>query len=297
MSQITAKFLRFTINLFIIRKRFYLLGMVFIRLARKLREKNYKTTSKSEFVVVNNCMSNIKMNLDKNSYMGGSIYWSGYHHVNEMLYLRSFLSEEMTFVDVGANQGEFTLFAANILKKGKVISFEPVSFQYDLLIKNMELNKFENIELNKFGLSNEVCQMPIYNSTDTELHAGFHEGLSTLYKSNERNNFQELIELKVFDDIFYDRLERFDFLKIDIEGAELFALKGMTKSLEKYKPDLLIEISEECYNSAGYSIQDLIDFLSKFDYIAYKLYRGKLIKHNGDFSVWGNYIFKSNNKK
>ena len=244
MRSTLPKILRKLVGLFILKKSTYLIGMIFIRIARKFRRKSYDSAKKSEFEIVANCMGSVKMEVDKNSYMGGSIYWSGYHHVNEIIYLNSILKEGMTFIDIGANQGEFSLFAAEKIKNGRVISFEPVSFQFNLLKNNIAINKFENIEINKYGLSDEVGILPIYNSTNTVIHGGFHEGLSTLYKSDERANFQENVDLKIFDDEYFDKLDRFDFLKIDIEGAELYALKGMQKSLAKFKPEILIELSD-----------------------------------------------------
>lgn len=292
MNSILPKILRKLVGLFILKRSSYLIGMIFIRIARKLRRKYYDSAKKSEFKIVANCMGSIKMQVDKYSYMGGSIYWSGYHHVNEIIYLNSFLKEGMTFIDIGANQGEFSLFAAEKIKNGRIISFEPVSFQFDLLKNNITLNKFTNIEVNKYGLSDEVGILPIYNSTSTAIHGGFHEGLSTLYKSDERDNFQENVDLKIFDDEYFDKLTRFDFLKIDIEGAELYALKGMQKSLAKFKPEILIELSDETYISAGYTVKEMIDFLEQLGYKPFRIHRGKLIQTTNIYSEWGNYIFK-----
>jgi len=292
MNSILPKIFRKLVGLFILKKSSYLIGMIFIRISRKLRRAYYDSAKKSEFEIVANCMGCIKMQVDKYSYMGGSIYWSGYHHVNEIIYLNYFLKEGMTFIDIGANQGEFSLFAQEKIKNGRVISFEPVSFQFDLLKNNITLNNFTNIEINKYGLSDEVGILPIYNSTNTAIHGGFHEGLSTLYKSDERDNFQENVDLKIFDDEYFDKLNRFDFLKIDIEGAELYALKGMQKSLAKFKPEILIELSDETYISAGYTVKEMIDFLDQFGYKPFRIHRGKLIQSTNIYSEWGNYIFK-----
>ena len=119
-------------------------------------------------------MGNIKMELDTNSYMGGSLFWSGFHHLNECLYLNSFLTNNMVFVDVGANQGEFSLFAASKIKEGKVWSFEPVSSNIKMLKKNIALNNFSQIELFEFGLLDEETDLPVYTSNDEILNSGRH---------------------------------------------------------------------------------------------------------------------------
>ena len=291
MKLLIPKILRFLINPLINKKITYLPAMVLVRFSRKLRHKYYQ--SGEEMCLVNNCMGSIKMRVDKNSYMGGSIYWSGYHHVNEMLYLNSYLEAEMTFIDIGANQGEFSLFAASKLTSGRVISFEPVNKQYNYFVTNIQLNNFKNIELNHYGLSNEIGQLPIYTSNNSVLHGGVHEGLSTLYQSGDRVEYEQTVDLKVFDDVYKDKLSRLDFIKIDIEGAELFALKGMKKHIEKFKPDILIEMNNDTFSSAGYTMKDVTDFLFEFHYKPYKIHRGLLSAHSGNFSDWGNYIFKS----
>ena len=271
----------------------YLFGMFLLRSARKARVKANSLGSNSiEQVVIQNYAGSIRMQVDKNSYMGGSIYWSGYHHLNECLFLDSILKQNMTFVDVGANQGEFTLFAAQRLVNGKVIAFEPVETNLKALKTNVSLNNFSNVVVEPFGLFNEEKKLPVYTSFDQELNGGRHEGLSTIYPDQYRSEIEETISLKVFDDLYFNQLERFDFLKIDIEGAELYALQGMKESLKKFHPIILIEISTETVKNAGYSADELVQFLIELGYHPHSLFRGKLIKEkNLAISSWGNFVF------
>lgn len=254
---------------------------------------SYHPGEKEELTIVK-FTGNLKMKVDIHSYMGGSIYWAGLHHLNEILYLKRRLTPDMTFIDVGANQGEFSVYAASRLTKGRVLAFEPVSKIRNLLRENQRINNLQNLEIFDFGLSDHEGSLPIYTTADTIHHHGYNEGLSTLYKTDERNVFEEQVSLKVFDDMFYDKLQRIDFAKIDVEGAELYVLKGMRKSLIKFKPELLIEINEGAFNAAGYSTSDLISFLKDLNYNCYGLKRGKLtsMEHN-DFDRWGNYIFRA----
>lgn len=271
----------------------YLAGMVLVRMARKKRTKiNAHTTGGIEWVEIDNYAGNIKMVVDKYSYMGGSIYWSGYHHLNECLYLKSFLKPEMTFVDAGANQGEFTLFAAKRLSSGKVYSFEPVQTNLESLRRNIALNGFDNVTVVPKGLYHEHKELPIYTSHDTVLNGGRHEGLSTIYPDNYRKDLEQIIELVPFDELLLQELERFDFLKIDIEGAELYALKGMQQSLEKFHPQILIELNADTAKNAGYDVNELVHFLHELNYRSYRIFRGKLQQMDWDASLeWGNFVF------
>lgn len=252
----------------------YLVGMVMLRLLRMLKNKTYKI--KEEFVTINNFMGSLKMTVNKNSTMGGAIYWFGFHHTSELLYLSKTLKSDMTFVDVGANQGEFSLYAASLLKKGRVLSFEPTEWQLKLLKENKQLNNFDNIEIYEYGLLDKNKELEVFTSNDTRTHHGQHEGLSTVYKSDTRNVSEGIIQLKIFDEQHFETLNRFDVLKIDIEGAELPALRGMEKSIAKFKPVVIIEMGEETFKQAGYSIKDVDAFFTQFGYSPYKFYRGRL---------------------
>jgi hypothetical protein len=74
-----------------------------------------------------------------------------------------------------------------------------------------------------------------------------------------------------------------DVIKIDIEGAELRALRGATKTIERFKPLLLIEIVESALREAGTTSEELGAFLRQRDYVLFDVIAGKprLIDLNG----------------
>lgn len=269
--------------------KLYYVGMVFFRTTRFIRKKINKH-GQSEYKTVHSCLGNYQMSLDIYSYMGGCIYWAGYHHISETIYLKSFLKSNMTFIDIGANQGEFSLLASQTITEGEIFAFEPVTSNIQKFKKNVGLNNIQNITLFEFGLSNSKTSLPIYTSEASS--ETINEGLSTLFSTGSKNKLEQIVELEVFDDVFFDRLTSLDFVKIDIEGSELFALQGMSKTLEKFKPQILIEINQECFQAAGYTTVELLTFLKQFNYKAYMLLRGKLVEVPTLDLKWGNYIFK-----
>lgn len=245
-----------------------------IKPLRKYYAKHY-AGREDRWIIINDYDGNLRMLIDRSCYMGASIYWAGFHHLWELSYLEKVLRPNMIFVDVGANQGEFTLFAAKRLHQGIVLAFEPQEQMFELLQKNVEMNNFSNVRLFKYGLGNGEGCAALYTSLDTTLHDGWHEGLFTLYPSDYRNNFVQTIPLKRLDTVLLENgIDRVDIIKIDVEGAELFVLQGAEKLLELNRPKLLLEINEETFNQAGYSTADLLDFLSKYDYRFYKFLRG-----------------------
>lgn len=271
----------------------YPFGMALVRLSRKKRKKVASTyLGGPELETISNFAGNIKMCVDKHSYMGGSIYWSGYHHLNEFLFLRDVLKDDMIMLDIGANQGEFSLFAAQKLTKGKIYAFEPVNSNLESLRTNIKLNGFNNIEVVAKGLFNKYEKLPVYTSYDSALNGGRHEGLSTIYPDDYRATFEQEIELIPFDENYFEKLSRLDVVKIDVEGSELPVFQGMIKTLKAFHPIILMELNVETARNAGYEVDDLVEFLTKLNYKSYKIFRGKLIEKSWSNDMkWDNFVF------
>jgi len=232
----------------------------------------------------------IKMRVDPSKAMGAAFYWMGLHELNEWRFLNRHLKADMVFADIGANQGEFSLFAAKRLQRGRVLAFEPVNIYQRQLKQNVALNTFNNIETFDFGLSDQSMQMPIYSSDEG---IGENEGLASIFKSKERSRLVQQIELKVFDDILPAiNVSRLDFMKIDVEGAELMVLKGARKSIETYRPYIMLEVSEETYRAAGYSVADVRRFFESLGYSMNVITKDGTLKSDQAIPPFCNLVFK-----
>lgn len=288
------KFYRSLIYFLITKETSYYLGMILVRVGRYLRKYFYSEKKKDSYSIVF-FFNKINLKVNRSNYMGGMMLWTGFHHLNEILYLEKYLKKDMTFVDVGANQGEFTLFAAFKLTDGLVISFEPLGKNLKSLFENISLNNFSNISINQFGLSNKNEKLPIYTSENKLLHSGVHEGLSSIYKTDDRSILEEVVDIKVFDIEYFDKIQKLDFVKIDIEGAELYCLKGMEKSINKFRPQILIEINDETFRAAGYTKRELLNYIKTLNYSVNEIRKGKLrIVSNVTNIKDGNYILTAN---
>ena len=88
-------------------------------------------------------------------------------------------------------------------------------------------------------------------------------------------------------------LNRLDYVKIDVEGAELYVLKGLEQVLKLFKPKLLIEISREAFANAGYTVTDISNYIKDYGYTTYgfnannKLYQID-IEEESNKSTWFN---------
>jgi FkbM family methyltransferase len=209
----------------------------------------------------------LKLNVDRCSYLGSSLYWLGYSQLNVPRFLKKALHEDSVFIDVGANQGEFSVLACKYLPQGKVIAFEPHPAMYKALVDNLQLNQFNNYQTFNFGLYEEEGELNLYTSTSTEVEGAWNEGLFSGFKSSERDVLSETVPVHTLDTVINSlSLDKLDVIKVDIEGSELPVLRGAKDCLQRFHPDLIIEINEETFKAAGYRAIDLVNFLKAQGY-------------------------------
>lgn len=245
---------------------------------------------KNHFVLIDNFDSTLNLKINTSWTMGFSIFWSGFHELRELLFLHKFLKPEMVLVDAGANMGEYSLFAAKRLTQGRVLAFEPLPKMLNLLNENIRLNNFSTIRVFPYGLSDREGVLPFHELDEQN----GNEGLSTFYPGTKK--VKDVIEapLKSFDAEFESyEVDRIDFVKLDIEGGELSALRGMKKSLEKFNPLVLVEINEATYAAAGYQTRDIYDFFASISYRPYEISKTGNLKPAEHISGMRNIIFKS----
>jgi FkbM family methyltransferase len=219
------------------------------------------------WAVIDDYAGGLKLAVDRSAYLGGMLYWQGYQSPGELKLLRKLLGPDMVMADVGANQGEYTIFAASRLTRGAVVAFEPVPAIYANLARNIRLNGFRNVLPFNYGLFDHDDTLPMYTSEDTVIHGGFNEGLASVFASDYRKDSVAELQFRVFDAIFPRLgLGRLDIMKIDVEGAELQVLRGARQTLQRYHPRLIIEVNEPAFAAAGYGVGDLLAFLQQLDY-------------------------------
>ena len=171
------------------------------------------------------------------------------------------------FFDIGSNSGYYTFYFANKFKKIKINSFEPNIDAYNKFIKTLDKNSFKNIELFKFGLSDKekiiqaraIIRKGYIQSNLTILESDFDTKVVD-YSSNLNKKSLDIkdIIVKVGDDILKFK-NKFLCFKIDVEGHEIYTLKGLINNLISNKCLVLIEIFEfnfykvnEFFNNIGY---------------------------------------------
>ncbi|HYL77545.1 MAG TPA: FkbM family methyltransferase [Bryobacteraceae bacterium] len=185
---------------------------------------------------------------------------------NELAFIDRFLRPGMTFLDVGANDGLYTTLASKCVgPHGTVWAFEPSSRELSRLERNLELN---HLTVRVFPLALADSNGP----AELKVAPYGHEGLNTLgsFVHEIDPGGGEKVQLARLDDILEQNpLAHLDFIKLDVEGAELRALKGAVGALRRYRPVLLLEVSDAALRKQGGSAEDLNAFLQAQNYDLY----------------------------
>jgi len=129
-------------------------------------------------------------------------------------------------VDVGAHIGRYTVLGARL--GGDVVSIEPDPANFEMLAANVRLNRLSNVHLERVAVSDANGVRRFLPST------GSNRGTSALASTSGSCSLQEgvLVECRCLDDIVECHgLSRIDWLKIDIEGHEVEALRGASRCL------------------------------------------------------------------
>jgi FkbM family methyltransferase len=153
----------------------------------------------------------------------------------KQLYLRSIKKGDVIF-DIGANLGYFSvLFSKLCGKHGYVHCFEPVPETFESL--EYALRNLKNIKANNLAAADSEGMMEIsYDPKDSEK--------SSLLGELTAPGSTRTVKVLPLDAYAREvKLNRLDFLKCDVEGFELIALKGMKDTLELHRPQLSLEIT------------------------------------------------------
>lgn len=194
--------------------------------------------------------------------IGCHIWHSGWYEPHLVDTLRPFLTADVTFFDVGANIGQYTLLSAPLVQE--VHSFEPSPANYGLLAWNVKHNALSNVYLNQLGVSNRSGTAAICEANASNTGGDYLRGTLVAAENQQAIRTVTLDEY-VFGSTLHKRLKRV-VLKIDIEGAELLALEG-SRELLKLKPILVLEAIDELQKRFGRSQDELTSFLKSRGYV------------------------------
>ena len=205
----------------------------------------------------------MRIDVDLHDNVQHELFYLGQYENDLVHFLLAQLTPDDTFIDVGAHIGVFSLPLARSLHSGAVISFEPAPDAAELLRRNACRNRLGSLRVVETALGDAPSVGVLRTSTQWS-----PSDLSVRSLHGDGSIVGQVPVVRFDDWAAQTDLNRVDAVKIDVEGGELAVLRGMQRSLERFRPRLVVvEVVPEHLARAGVAIEALDSFINDVGYV------------------------------
>jgi FkbM family methyltransferase len=181
-------------------------------------------------------------------------------------FIKANVRADWVSADVGANYGFYSVLLAFLSPKGEVHSFEPVPWLCERIARNAKRNGLEAaVHISQVALSNVSGDCLLAAPAEGDVG----HGLASILPDRDLWRWgrpQKVPALTLDEYVDERRLQRLDFIKIDVEGAEHLVIEGARRTMAKFRPAAVVEINES-------SFPQVSGTLARLGYTAHKLPR------------------------
>ncbi|WP_435640421.1 FkbM family methyltransferase [Micavibrio aeruginosavorus] len=214
--------------------------------------------------------------------------------------LQPYIPDDAIVFDVGGHAGQFAKLFARLCPRGRVYTFEPSPYARSILQIMAGVKFIDNLYIIPFGLSDKPGTATIHTPLKKGRSMGF--GLAFIGNADEcaHKTMQHDIVLSTMDTIGDAlSLSRLDFIKADIEGCEMLMLTGGARTIEKFKPVVMLEISDAHLKRNNHCANDVFQFFATRGYaqplqICETTGTTQPFTLNGDVTINGDFLFIPN---
>jgi FkbM family methyltransferase len=232
----------------------------------------------------------VSTNIDKvpvNNKQNTGRYGENTHNDFTCDLLLNFAKDNMLFIDIGAHYGYYTLLVGTRHPNCKIIAFEPVPENFDILKRNVALNQLKNVELHNVAVSDKDG-LRKFKVTEASDSCGFYEHPLT-------DTCREIEVQAMCLDSFLRKTPKVPtIVKIDAEGHEPNVLQGMKKLLKDSEDiKLFIKFDPRCLRNAGYEPEDFLEEVSQLGFDIYVIDDNKRMSYKlaqDSFEKWRDYL-------
>lgn len=255
---------------------------ILFEFAKDLKNSNVKEISiKDGSVVITTRKENILLNClegEMTSALGQLILAGTEKNEQEMMtaLLREIIKNKggnnsnAIFFDIGANIGWYSIYFEKLFKKLQIHAFEPVKSTYEQFLKNISLNQSGLIHAKNIGLADQNGTVDFYVSPSLLAASS----LADTFKTDDKIKVKG--EIRRLDDYCHENDILPDFIKCDVEGAELLVFKGAEKTLSEARPLVMTELLRKWTKCFNYHPNDVIELFKEQNYSCYVIADSKL---------------------
>lgn len=182
----------------------------------------------------------------------------------ELAFVERFLKSGMTVIDLGAHHGLYTLLASKLVgPTGKVIAFEPSRRERRALFLHLILNRCSNVRVQGLAVGDENTEASLF------VVQGDQTGCNSLRppEVDSATSPARVRVVRIDDWLHKQKFQQIDFIKLDVEGAELEVLKGASKLLQRQpRPVILAEVQDVRTMPWGYRAKEILLHLGEKKY-------------------------------
>jgi len=181
----------------------------------------------------------------------------------EMNMILKMIGKDAVVFDIGANIGWVSMIVARNFPDAKVSSFEPIPKTYRYLAANVRENGIANIDAYNFGFSDEEKDLSFYYYPQGSGNASIRDLSGSAEVEKVTCRVSTLDRFTEKNDIYPD------FIKCDVEGAELFVFKGGIDTIKKSTPIVYTEMLRKWAAKFNYHPNEIIDLFESLGYCCY----------------------------
>lgn len=184
---------------------------------------------------------------------------------------RQFLRPGDSVIDIGAHAGRHLRPLLDIIgDRGRALAFEPLPFAFKRL--SQELPR-RNLELFNMALSDKVGEFEFTHAEGTPEESGL---LQRTYNDPAAARPKKIKVLVDKLDRFTKGLGSLEYIKIDIEGAEVDCLRGATETLSRFRPIVSVEYGSLAFKAYGHRAETLYDLATSSGYVLFDIFINRL---------------------
>ena len=212
---------------------------------------NYYETPIGNYFLPNDAPDDVVINSMKKGY---------YFEKHIITIAERYIKEGSAVLDIGANFGQMSICFAKISGMlGKVYSFDADDYVYTFLLKNIRANGCLNIEPIFGAVYNELGKTVHFPKQDFIRFGSYGS-----YGLNPLNNEGRKVKTITIDSL--DIKRHISFMKVDIQGSDLFALQGAVNTINRNKMPIIFEFEQQFQEDFNTTFQDYVDFAEQISY-------------------------------